>query len=167
MGARPGLRESGEGRLRSGGWDGAVGWRGGSPGSARSLCGEGPPEDLTSPPHSHVCPLSLPDHPLVEVTDSSPSKWPEWAPSGTSSAAPPFLPGPSLGALPIPLSRVRGLSAASLFRSRVSSQHVLYFGCRVLTRGGPIKSRKLQRRVGFRCIEQQSSRLHSDRWLLK
>ena len=37
LGAGPGARESGEGRLRSGGWDGGGGMGGGSPGSARSL----------------------------------------------------------------------------------------------------------------------------------
>lgn len=42
VGARPGVRESGEGRLRSGGWDGGVGWRGGSQGLHAASVGRVP-----------------------------------------------------------------------------------------------------------------------------
>lgn len=77
VGARPGVRESGEGRLRR--W-----WDWGSPG-LHSLCGEGPPEDLTPSPLK-VSSLSLTTP--AEVTGSSPSRWPEWASRGPARRRP-------------------------------------------------------------------------------
>ena len=58
LGAGPGARESGEGRLRSGGWDGG-GWDGrGVPGVCTQPLGGGSPRGLDLPsPFTHVSSL--------------------------------------------------------------------------------------------------------------